>query len=563
MDHLELSAPEALIQVLDEAGVPFVLGLAGGYTGLLFEALYEHSRIRVIPVREESIATVMAEAYGRLTGKPLVVVGQGSWIAANAGRGLLEALLGSAPLVVITDMTESGALSHHAPYQSGSGDYGCWDAQTALRGITKRVMVAGYPAQAVQQTQIALKHSMSGAPGPVAVLLRAASLKGTVRRGGRVPMHATPRYLDVGPPVASDSSLAAVAAAIEEADRPVVLAGNGVRVGQACAALRGFVEEFDLPVATTSGGKGVLPENHFLVAGTVGTYGQRSANTLVADADLVLAVGTRLSPTDTLNETLLDPDQQVIAHIDVEPLNLAWTTPADHTVVGDAADALTRLRALTSKNPTRATAIRRLEHARESVRPVAVEAARDTAPFAASQVIDELQKVWPDDATVTCDAGENRLFMLQWFKPTHPGGYLQPAGSGCMGYAVPAAMGAALVDPSRRSVAVCGDGGFAMSMHGLMTALQERIPIGVVVFNNEALGWVLHAMGERAVGASLAAFDHAAIARAMGCDGVRPRTLEELRTALRACVSPTDVPFVVDVPVTLGSTYRDLETNAR
>src|ERR1700735_1737056 len=111
----ECRVPEAIVGVLAEAGVRFVLGMPGGYTGSIFSALHGHPTIRTIQVREESIGSAMAEAYGRLTGRPLVVMGQGEWIAGNAGQGFLEALLGSSPIVILTELSDGGALSHHAP----------------------------------------------------------------------------------------------------------------------------------------------------------------------------------------------------------------------------------------------------------------------------------------------------------------------------------------------------------------------------------------------------------------------------------------------------------------
>ena len=125
----------------------------------------------------------------------------------------------------------------------------------------------------------------------------------------------------------------------------------------------------------------------------------------------------------------------------------------------------------------------------------------------------------PDDAIVTCDAGENRIMMTHFYQTKQAGGFLQAAGSGPMGFAIPAALAAKLVHPDRPVVAVCGDGGFAMTMNGLMTGIEQDIPIINVVFNNQALGWVLHGGGPFA--AEFADFDHAAIARAMGCNGVR------------------------------------------
>src|SRR5215203_1588673 len=162
----ERRVADAIVGVLAEAGVEYVLGMPGGYTGPIFSALHQHPTIRTIQVREESIGSTMAEAHGRLTGRPLVVMGQGEWIVGNAGQGYLEALLGSAPMVILTEMSDGGALSHHAPYQSGTGDYGTWDARTALEGVCKRVMVSHDPAQAVQHVQLALKHALTGEPGP-------------------------------------------------------------------------------------------------------------------------------------------------------------------------------------------------------------------------------------------------------------------------------------------------------------------------------------------------------------------------------------------------------------
>jgi acetolactate synthase-1/2/3 large subunit len=126
-----------------------------------------------------------------------------------------------------------------------------------------------------------------------------------------------------------------------------------------------------------------------------------------------------------------------------------------------------------------------------------------------------------------------------------------------MGHAVPAAMGAKLAYPGAPVVAVCGDGGYAMSLHGLMTAVEQQLPIGVVVFNNGALGWVLHGMGERAIASTFAGFDYAGIARAIGCEAYRADTLDTLRDAL-ARVGTSDVPVVVEVPTSLDTSFRDI-----
>src|SRR5690349_11388198 len=128
----DVSIADAIVATLEDIGIELVFGIPGGQVGGLFTALHGHRTIRVVQVREESIGSAAAEAYGRLRGKPAVIMGQGQWLSGNAGQGLVEALLGSSPVLVLTEMTEGGVLSHHGPYQSGSGDYGAWDARGAF-----------------------------------------------------------------------------------------------------------------------------------------------------------------------------------------------------------------------------------------------------------------------------------------------------------------------------------------------------------------------------------------------------------------------------------------------
>jgi acetolactate synthase-1/2/3 large subunit len=560
----EREVPDAIVAVLAEAGIEAVLGMPGGYTGNIFAALHGHPTIRTIQVREEAIGSTMAEAYGRLTGRPLVVMGQGEWIAGNAGQGFLEALLGSSPLVILTDMTDGGALSHHAPYQSGTADYGTWDARSALAGVTKRVMVSYAPAQAVQHTQLALKHALTGEPGPVAVIFHGASLRGSVGPTSLPRIYPTTRYLPRRSNAVDERVLQEVVAVLDAAERPVVIAGNGVRVGQACETMIALARALDAPVATTASGKGVIDEHDQLAAGVMGTFGTPSANEIVGGADVVLAVGTKLGPHDTADEhvELLDPARQTMVQIDVEPLNAGWTFPVDHALIGDAGVVLDRLcQACAPGGRTSRRAIPGAERVSEALaRYSELEAPdfrSDDVPFAPQRIISVLQEGFTEDGLISCDAGENRLFMMHWYRSRRAGGYLQPAAGGGMGYAVPAAMAAKLAFPDSPALAVCGDGGFAMSVHALMTAVQEDLPIGVLVLNNGALGWVLHGMGERAVAASFATFDHAAIAESIGCDGVRVATTSDLREALKSLPDRTK-PCVIDVPTSLATSFRDV-----
>jgi acetolactate synthase-1/2/3 large subunit len=551
----------ALINVLEEAGVELVLGLPGGDLVSFFAQLHDHPTIRTILVREESLGSMMAEAYGRTTGSPIVVAGQGAWIVGNAGQGILEAKLGSAPVIVMTEMSDGGWRSHHAPYQGGSGDYGAWDTRRALSGVAKTVMVSHYPAQAVQQTQLAFKHALTGQPGPVAVVYRGDSLRGIVGADSQPRLYPTSSYLPEPDHRLDEAAIERAAAAIRGASRPVIVAGNGVRVGQAKAELAAFARAIDVPVATTTGGKGVFPERDPLALGPIGSYGLAAAVDVVGAADLVLAVGTKLGPMDTGDERadLIDPTRQTLIQIDVEPLNAGWAFPVDHALLGRAADILSALQAAIKDGDAPAPRPASVDIVAEAFARFpeldTPDFTSDEMPFVPQRVISALQRAVPDDVVVTADAGENRIFMLHWFRAPEGSEYLQPAGAGGMGYAIPAALGCRLAYPDRPVVAVTGDGGFAMSMNGLMTAVHEGLPIGVVVLNNAALGWTYHGGVTRGAGD----FDLAGVARAIGCEAVRPTSAAELDDALKACLVATK-PFVVDVPMSLEKSFRDVQT---
>ena len=555
------SAAEAIFDALAQGGVRHVLGLSGGLTGRLWRVLYQHPVIRAVQVREESVGTVMAEAFGRSTGQPIVVMGQGEWIVGDAGPGFMEAFLGASPMILLTEMTDGGPFSHHAPYQAGTGDYGTWDIRRSLSGATKRVMVSYNPAQAVQHVQLALKHAMTGEPGPVAVVLHSSALDGGVGPNSVPRIYSTDAYLPRPWRGIDETALQEVAEVLHSAARPVIIAGNGVRLSHAQESLARLARVADVPVSTTASGKGVFPERDPLGVGPIGNFGWASANAVVGAADVVLAVGTKLGPHDTVNEhpALIDPARQVLIQIDVEPLNTSWTFPIDHVLLADAGYAMDRLADFYTAQgwePSGNGAVRaregKTDHPRVDTSPTG------DAPFAPQFLIEVIEEVVPDDTIITCDAGENRLFMMQWFR-TGPGGdYLQPAGGGGMGYAVSAALGARLADRDRPVVAFCGDGGFGMSLHALMTAVQEDLPIAVVVMNNGALGWTLHSQGDTPILSDLGDFDHAAIARSLGCQGVRVSDAEELRTALKMVAELTE-PLVIDVPTSLATSFADVK----
>ncbi len=557
----ETPANALVARVLEEAGIEMVFGISGGHTGRIVSGLskYQNS-IRTVLVREESLGGVMAEVYGRLTRRPGVLLGQGPWVLGNGLIGTIEAYLSSSPMLLLTDFSDAPRFLLHAPYQQGTGDWGSWDARRAFGGVTKHVMQAHDPIAAVQATQLGIKHALAGQPGPVAILYSHDSLAGSVAPDSQPMLYPTRYYLPGAPPPADQRQVEAAVAAILTAQRPVLIAGNGVRIAHAYDELCQLAEAAGLPVATTAAGKGTFSETHSLALGVFGTFGTEAANACVAEADLVIVAGSKLSPSDTAweNRTLLDPTRQTFIQIDIEPRNASWNYPAEHVLLGDAAAILGQLSAAVETRGAgrREEAGRRVAGHRER-RGYFNDRAyfANDVPILPQRLIGELQRGLPDNAIVTCDAGENRIMMTHFYQTKRAEGFLQAAGSGPMGFAIPAALGAKLVHPDRAVVAVCGDGGFAMTMNGLMTAVEHDIPIITVVFNNKALGWVLHGSGP--FSAEFNDWDHAAIARALGCRGVRIEDPAAIAPALSEALA-SRAPTVLDVRTSLSVTFADI-----
>src|SRR6476661_9841891 len=214
-------AADLVGRVLQEAGIEYVFGISGGHTGRIITGLrkYQNS-VRMVTVREESLAGVMAEIYGRLTRRPGVLIGQGPWVLGNGLIGSMEAYLSSSPMLLLTDFSDATGFHLHAPYQQATGDWGSWDARRAFSGVTKHVMQAHDPIAAVQATQLAIKHALAGQPGPVAVIYSHDSLAGSVTPDSQPALYPTRHYLPSPPPPAEASSVAAAAAALLGTKKP-------------------------------------------------------------------------------------------------------------------------------------------------------------------------------------------------------------------------------------------------------------------------------------------------------------------------------------------------------
>ena len=558
-------AHEMIAEVLQEAGVEYVFGIPGGGTGAIYNSLYDKPNVRPILVRHEQGAAIMADAYGRATGRPAVVMGQGLFIGSNASFGIMEAQLSSSPMVVLTD-TSDGDMAQHPANQSGTGEYGSVDLLTIFRSMSKYTTLATSPKEAVLGLQLAMKHAVNGRPGPGVVLMRSRSIVGEVDVESAPFIHPTQGYLNTRPSVARAEDVERAASLLSEAKFPVVVAGNGVHMANGHTELQRLAEKLGAGVATSYKGKSALPETHPQALGMVGQYGQQAANTVVGRADVVLVVGAKLSSQETVGETpsLFDPKRQTIIQIDIEERNAGWSFPIDLGLIGDAKEVLGQL--VDALDGSERNTDQRVEFLaslkRQSQYYNDPELFMDSSPVLPQRLVRLLQDTLDQDTLISLDAGNNRVWMCHHYQSQAAKTIFAPGGMAGMGWSMPAALALKLVHPERPVVGVTGDGGFMMSVHAISTAVQYNLPVVYVVLNDSALGMVRHHQGEKIISAEFADTDHGAIARSMGGYGVQVSDSREVPDALREAFA-SGKPAVVDVIIDRGPNPDDFRATAR
>ena len=236
-------AHDHIVQVLEEGGVEYVFGIPGGGTGQIYGSLYgKEGRIKTILARHEQAAAIMADAYGRATGKPAAIMGQGLFMGSNASFGIMEAFLSSTPMVVLTDTSDGGSAQHPAN-QSGAGEYGSIDLVNIFRSMTKYTTMATTPKEAVLGTQLAIKHATSGRPGPACVLMRSSAIVGEVDTESPPFIHHTSGYLNTSAPQASPQDIQRAVEILSNSRKPVLVVGNGVHLSRAHDLVRDLAEQ--------------------------------------------------------------------------------------------------------------------------------------------------------------------------------------------------------------------------------------------------------------------------------------------------------------------------------
>jgi acetolactate synthase-1/2/3 large subunit len=499
--------------------------------------------IRQIGYRTENAGTAMADAYARVSRKVPVVTAQNGPAATLLVPGLAEALKASIPIVAIVQDVHRQQADKNAFQEL--------DHLELFKGAAKWIKRVSEVNRIDDYVDMAFTAAASGRPGP-AVLIAPIDLFSdvpTVLSGARL---ASLGSFPLDRSVADPAGIARAAELIAQARAPLVIAGGGVHASGAADAVARLQEAASLPVATTVMGKGATDERHPLSVGVVGyfmgTRGRtRHLRNLVTNADVVLLVGNRTNQNGTDSWQLYPPDATYI-HIDVDGQEIGRNYEADVRLVGDAKltlDALTdalEKRDLGRRNSARAELEQRIA---EGHRAFAADLQRvvdfDKTPVRPERLMRDLDNLLTPDMIVVADASYSSIWVANFLVSRKPGmRFITPRGLAGLGWGLPYALGAKAARPDAPVFCLAGDGGFAHVWSELETARRMNLPVVLTVLNNQVLGYQKHAekvlFNEYSDVCDFQAVDHAAIARACGCDGIRIEKPEDFKPALEAAL---------------------------
>lgn len=548
-----MSGGQALAEMLQAHNAGPMFGM-GGFQLLPF---YEASRVLGLKhylINDERSGAFAADAYARVTGRPGIcdaTLGPG---ATNLVTGLVESLNAGLPQIVLVGDTNRAHSWKNMTQEARQLDI--------LRPAVKEVLRVERIERIPELVRRAFTVATSGRPGPVVIDVP-EDVCHDEHEFSADAFWVDPDTVSIparrSRPGTRDVERAA--ALIAKARRPVLLAGGGVHLSQAYEALEAFAEAHNIPVAHTMSGKGSIPCNHRLSAGVFGRY-SRIANDLIESADLLIVVGCKLGEIATKRFQLV-PEGMKIIHLDILPEEFGRTSRTDLVLWGDARAGLEDLATalLDDAAPGRQAredyALEPSARMAEWRRGAADRLQSADVPINIGRLMGELNTLMPADAVLVADGG----FAAHWgglfFDTKAPGRhFVADRGFASIGYGVPGGIGAQLgVGPKRRVFSLTGDGGFNMSMGDLETARRVGANFVTCIFNNAASGYVKalqHAVyGEGNYQSSdLVEQDYAAIANAMGCEGIRVTDPERLSDAIRVGLENTSTPTVIDIVVT-------------
>jgi len=548
-----------IVKTLIDCGATHAFTLPGlGITWMLDDFYEQRNKLKMVLSRSELHASIMAQAYGKVLGRPAVLMGMGPFTTTTGAFGVLEAYFAGTPLVVMTDTSCYDGFAMMGVYQTMTGDYGAADARTVLKTMTKFCAYATEIDEAIYGLQMAFKHATLPRYGPAALILKSTIIRREFSPNPRVTLHPSAGHLKYTPARPDALAVKELADMIKKADRPLMIVGQGAQNERAREFLQKVVESAGIAVATSYNGKGVLNEESFSSVGMLGTWGCKAANSALRNADLIIAVGASLGPDYMrfCDKEFLNPLRQTLVQIDVDPRNSGWVYPVKHAITGDAADVLEMLNNLDlgiSKKELRYHWI--AKNNGKNNYGIIPKYQSPEGLIHNTDIVRALDKHLTSEHLLTLDAGTNRIWVTGTMKIRTPGQLLAPGGIGGMGWSIPAAIGAKIAKPEKRVISLTGDGGAGMSVTALSTAIAENAKITVVVANNAGLGMVRDNMKGEHYGVNYPPTNFALMAKAMGCNSLEVNRPQDMLEALKEA-ERLDGPCLIDVAIDPAASHH-------
>ena len=535
---MKLKGSEIICESLLREGVSVLFGHPGGAILPFYDALWAYPSLRHILVRHEQSAAHAADGYARVTGQPGVCVATSGPGATNLITGIMAAKADSIPLVAITGQVPRAAMGTEAFQEC--------DICSIAAVCTKRTYLVLSANDLARTVREAFRVAQEGRPGPVLIdVPRDVQLEEAEFAYPDRPVPPEPAL-----PADLADNIRKAANLINDAERPVIIAGHGIVHSGAYDELRQLAERTGIPVINTLLGLSAFPRNHPQSLGMLGMHGMYWCNMVVDQADVIIGLGMRFDDRVTGRVSGFAPHARII-HLDIEATQVGRVVPVEVPLVGDAKPVLQALIPQTQwrERPHWMAHIARLTAEHPSL---AIPASDALLP---QQVLSQLNDLirQDDDAVVVTGVGQHQMWAAQYLFLNRPNSFVTSGGLGVMGFEVPAALGAQLGRPGATVWSVAGDGGFQMTLQELVTAVQEKLPIKIALFNNGYLGmvrqWQEMFFDGHLKEVPMPGPDYVQLAAAYGIPAIRVKHPEDVTPALeqaRACDGPFLIDFVVE-----------------
>jgi acetolactate synthase I/II/III large subunit len=538
----QITGAEALLNCLVEEGVDTIFGYPGGAIMPVYDKLVDYEdKLKHILTRHEQGAAHAAQAYAMVTGKPGICFATSGPGATNLVTGIANAFLDSVPVVFITAQVVSSLIGTDAFQETDiigvSMPVTKWNCQVKKsHDIPEAIAKAFYIAK-------------SGRPGPVLVdITKDAQIEKLQFKykkcdyirsyNPHIPIHT--------------KAIESAAILINHAERPLILAGHGILISGAEAELKEFAEKTGIPVASTLLGLSCFPSNHRLFTGMLGMHGNYGPNLLTNEADLIIAVGMRFDDRVTGNLKKYAKKATII-HIEIDEAEINKNVIVDVEINNDAKDALKHLTGLVKPNSFEKW-IRefRICDKTEYEKVIKPETKPDTGELRMGEVVSLISELTKGEAIIVTDVGQNQMYAARYYKFRHPNSFVTSGGMGTMGFGLPAGIGAKLGRPDKQVITFVGDGGFQMTIQELGTIMQYKIPVKIVVLNNNYLGmvrqWQDMFFDKNYASTELINPDFVMISKAYGIPSKKVWNREDLKNSLEEMLS-AEGAYVLEVAI--------------